>query len=64
VDSQTTIILLCGGLSLVVIASLGDAARRRSPLAWHAYIPWHALLFAGVTAVVLLAAHLFTLWRS
>jgi hypothetical protein len=64
VDSQTTIILLAGGLSLVVVASLGDAARRRSPLAWHAYVPWHALLFGGMTAVVLLAAHLLALWRS
>lgn len=63
-DSQTTIILLAAGLALVVIASLGDAARRRSPLAWHAYVPWHALLFGGMTLVVLLAAHLFTLLRG
>jgi lysylphosphatidylglycerol synthetase-like protein (DUF2156 family) len=61
VDSQTTIILLGAGLSLVVIASLGDAARRRRPLAWHAYVPWHGLMFAGMTLVVLLAAHLFAL---
>lgn len=63
-DSQTTIILLGAGLALVVIASIGDAARRRSPLAWHAYIPWHALLFGGMTAAVVLAAHLFALYRG
>jgi hypothetical protein len=61
VDSQTTIILLGAGLSLVVIASLGDAARRRRPLAWHAYLPWHGLMFGGMTLVVLLAAHLYAL---
>jgi hypothetical protein len=61
VDSQTTIILLAAGLSLVVIASLGDAARRRRPLAWHAHVPWHGLMFAGMTLVVLLAAHLYAL---
>jgi hypothetical protein len=52
------------GLSLVVIASLGDAARRRRPLAWHAYVPWHGLLFAGMTMVVLLTVHLASLYRA
>lgn len=64
VDSQTTIILLGAGISLVVIASIGDAARRRAPLAWHAYVPWRAMMFAGVTLAVLLAAHLLSLVRA
>jgi len=62
-DSQNTIALLAAGILLIVAASLGDLARRRAPLAWHAYIPWHALLFVGMTMVLLLAAHLFTLLR-
>ena len=63
-DSQTTIILLGAGVSLVVLASIGDAARRRAPLAWHAYIPWHGLIFAGTTLAVLMAVHLAGLFRS
>lgn len=63
-DSQTTIILLGLGAALVIIASLGDAARRRAPLAWHAYVPWHGLLFAGMTMVVLLCVHLVSLYRA
>ena len=60
-DSQTTIILLGAGLSLVVIASIGDAARRRAPLAWHAYLPWHAMIFAGMAAALFAAVHLYSL---
>lgn len=63
-DSQNTIALLVAGILLIVAASLGDLARRRAPLAWHAYIPWHALLFVGMTMVLLLAVHLFTLLKT
>lgn len=63
-DSQTTIWLLAAGLVVTLAASLGDLARRRAPLAWHAYLPWHALIFAGGTAVLLAAVHLVTLVRS
>jgi hypothetical protein len=64
VDSQTTIILIGSGILLVVIASLGDRARRQAPLAWHAYMPWRPMMFGGLTLAVLMAAHLLTLLRS
>ena len=33
----------------------------RAPLAWHAYVPWHAALFGGVAAVLFAAVHLYSL---
>jgi hypothetical protein len=63
-DSQTTILLFGTAVALIALASLGDAARRRNPLAWHAHLPWHGLMFAGTTLAVLLAAHLLTLQRG
>lgn len=63
-DSQTTFWLLGGGLVMTVLASIGDRARRRAPLAWHAHLPWHALIFAGGTICLLAAVHLVTLVRA
>jgi heme/copper-type cytochrome/quinol oxidase subunit 3 len=60
-DSQMTIVLLASGMMLTIAASLGDRARRRAPLAWHAYVPWHAALFGGVAAVLFAAGHLYSL---
>lgn len=56
--------LIGSGMLLVVIASLGDAASRRAPLAWHAYLPWRPLIFVGATLAVLMAAHLLSLLRG
>ena len=63
-DSQNTIALLAGGLMLTLAASLGDLARRRAPLAWHAYLPWHAMIFAGIAAALFTAVHLYGLARA
>lgn len=63
-DSQTTIALLAGGLVLTLVSILGDRGRKRSPLAWHAFLPWHAMSFAGVAAFLFAAAHLLALARS
>jgi putative Ca2+/H+ antiporter (TMEM165/GDT1 family) len=60
-DSQTTIMLLGTGILLVIVASLGDRARRRAPLAWYAYVPWHGLIFAGTAAALFAAVHLYGL---
>jgi hypothetical protein len=48
---------------LTLAASLGDQARRRAPLAWHAYLPWHAMIFAGIAAALFAAVHLYGLAR-
>ncbi len=61
---QTTILLLVAGVVLAVAASLGDRARRRAPLAWHAHLPWHAAIFAGAAAVFFAAVHLLTLVKA
>jgi hypothetical protein len=63
-DSQITIWLFAGGIALAIIASLGDRARRRRPLAWHAHLPWHAIIFAGAAAALFGAVHLATLARA
>jgi hypothetical protein len=56
--------LLGAAVVLVIIASLGDLARRRRPLAWHAHMPWHGLMFAGMTMTVLMIVHLASLYRA
>jgi hypothetical protein len=63
-DLQNTIALLVGGILFTIVASLGDHARRRTPLAWHAYIPWHAMIFGGMAAVLFGAVHLYGLARA
>jgi hypothetical protein len=63
-DSQNTMALLVAGLALAVAASLGDRARRRAPLAWHAHLPWHAMIFTGAVAALFAAIHIFTLIRA
>ncbi len=63
-DSQTTIALLVGGVVLTLLSILGDRGRKRAPLAWYAFLPWHALSFAGVAAFLFAAAHLLALARS
>ena len=63
-ESQATIALLVTGLALAVLANFGDRARRRAPLVWHAYLPWHGLAFAGVAAALFANAHLIGLARA
>jgi heme/copper-type cytochrome/quinol oxidase subunit 3 len=63
-DSQTTIALLVAGLALTLVSILGDRGRKRAPLAWYAFVPWHGISFAGVTIFLFAAAHLLTLARS
>ena len=63
-ESQTTILWLGAGCLLALAASLGDRARRRAPLAWHAYLPWHGLLFLGFVMALFAAVHLYGLARG
>lgn len=63
-ESQITIAALAVGILLVVGASLGDAARRRSPLAWHAHVPWHALTFVGMAVALFAIIHLVSIARA
>ena len=63
-DSQTTIILLAAGIVLTLVAVVGDVVRRRAPLAWHAYLPWHAMTFLGIAMALFAAVHLYSLARA
>ncbi len=63
-DFQTTIAWLAGSMVVTLVSILGDRARRRSPLAWHALLPWNALAFAAVAAGLFAAAHLLALARA
>lgn len=60
-SQETTIALLAAAILLTTAGWLGDHARRKSPLAWHAHLPWNALTFTGLTLAILLAAHLISL---
>lgn len=62
-DRDTSLIVLGCAAVLTFAALLGDRARRRTPLAGHALVPWHALLFVGLTGMVFMGIHLLTLMR-
>jgi hypothetical protein len=64
VDQETTILLLAAGLLAALLATLGDRARQRRPLAWHAYMPWNAVIFAGLAAALFAAVHLVTMMKG
>lgn len=63
-NRETTIALLIAAIALAAAGWLGDHARRKQPLAWHAYLPWNALSFTGLTLTILLGAHLLSLLRT
>ena len=57
-DRDTSLVVLGVSLAAAVAGWFGDRARRRAPLARHALVPWHALLFAGLTGTMFMAIHL------
>lgn len=57
-DRTTTLIGLTAALALAGVAWLGLRARRRAPLAPHAFVPWTPLLFTALVVAAALAAHL------
>ena len=60
-DRETTLIVLVVAVVATLAGLLGDRARRRAPLAGHALLPWHGLIFVGLTACVFMAVHLLAL---
>lgn len=60
---STTFLLFFAGVACVIAGSVGDRLRRRSPLAWHAHLPWNGLSFVGATAALVAAVHLVNLGR-
>ena len=56
-DQPTTLTALVAALLLAAVAWAGLHARRRSPLAGHALVPWTGLLFAALVVAAALAAH-------
>lgn len=63
-DMVATWWLFGAGLGLALLALVGDWARKRSPLAWHAHLPWNAAIFVGLASALFGAVHLLTLVRS
>jgi hypothetical protein len=57
-------LLMGGGLAVAVLAVLGDRARQRSPLAWHAYVPWNGAIFVGLAAALFAVVHLLTIMKG
>lgn len=57
-------LLLGGGLLVALLAALGDRARQRAPLAWHAYVPWNGAIFAGLAMALFAAVHLVTMAKG
>ena len=52
------------GLGLAMLALAGDWARKRAPLAWHAHLPWNAVIFIGLASALFGAVHLLSLVRA
>jgi hypothetical protein len=58
-DLPSTLALMAAAALLVGLSLWG--ARRRRGFGEVSYIPWHGLLFVGILAFCLFAAHLVTL---
>ncbi len=63
-DMVATWWLLGAGLGLALLALVGDWARKRAPLAWHAHLPWNAAIFVGLASALFGVVHLLTLVRA
>lgn len=63
-DLPATLLLMAAGAALCLASRWGDQVRRRAPLGRIAHLPWNALMFAGLTAFVVGAAHLLTLLKG
>lgn len=60
-DRETSLLIFAVALVLTVAAIIGDRARTRAPLARHALMPWHAMLFAGLTGMIFMGVHLLSI---
>jgi hypothetical protein len=63
-DMQSTLWLLGFGLLLAALGVGGDLARRRSPLAWHAHLPWNGAIFIGLATALFALVHWLGLARG
>lgn len=63
-ETHITLYWLAGGIALAALATIGDHVRRRRPLAWHAHLPWPAVIFVGAGVAMFAAVHLVTLVRN
>ena len=63
VDMGATWWLLGVGAVLMAAGLVGDWARRRAPLAWHAHLPWNAVVFVGLAAMLFGGVHIFGLLK-
>ena len=57
-DLPTTVALMAAAAALIGISLWGT--RRKRGFAEVSYVPWHGLLFVGILAFCVLAAHLVT----
>jgi hypothetical protein len=63
-DLDTTFWLLGAGFAVFLAALVGDRARRRAPLAWHAHLPWDGAIFAGAAVMLFGAVHLIGVFKA
>jgi hypothetical protein len=63
-DMIATAWLVGGGVAMAALALLGDWARKRKPLAWHAHLPWNAVIFVGLASALFGTVHLLSLLRA
>lgn len=62
-EMDTTWWLLGIGAAMFVVALAGDRARRKAPLAWHAHLPWNAMVFVGLAAMLFGGVHMLGFFK-
>ncbi|MGL4542936.1 MAG: hypothetical protein ACRCUI_10550 [Polymorphobacter sp.] len=60
-DRDTTLAILAAAAGLALLARWGDSRRRRVPHGALALLPWHAVMFVALVAMLFMIVHLITL---
>lgn len=60
-DRDTTLVLFAVAAVLALLARWGDSRRKRVPHGALALLPWHALMFVTLVAMLFLGVHLLSL---
>lgn len=61
-DRETTLAILAAAAALALLARWGDGRRKHAPHGALAFVPWHAVMFVALVAMLFMLVHLLTLF--